>query len=39
MTSEVDLTPKELRQGYTFRDLPTPRVAIPGRTKPKDTLW
>ena len=39
MKLDVDLTPKEFKDGYTFRDLPTPRIAVPGKTKPKDTLW
>lgn len=39
LKSTVDLTPKEFKDAYSFRDLPTPRIAIPGKTKVKDNLW
>jgi predicted dehydrogenase len=40
LKSEVDWTPKTfVANGYSLADLPTPRVAIPGRTKVTDTLW
>ena len=39
MKKGPDLTPKEFVNGYSFAQLPTPKVAIPGKTKVTDTLW
>jgi predicted dehydrogenase len=39
MKANVDLTPKAFVNGYSFAQLPTPKVAIPGKTKVTDTLW
>jgi predicted dehydrogenase len=39
LKSNVDLTPKEFAQGYHLGELPMPKVAMPGRTTVRDTLW
>jgi hypothetical protein len=40
LKSEVSFTPKVVQKnGFTFCELPRPKVAIPGQTKLTDNLW
>lgn len=40
MKLDLDMTPKSvLQQGYALGEMPIPKIAQPGKTKIKDTLW